>query len=169
MALLPEIDNRASVRSFTDEAVSEGQLTRILEAGRVAPSAKNRQAWRFVVIQKADMRRRVQEAAFGQEYVGQAPVVIALCTTNVEYKMPNGQLSYPVDLGIACSFMMLQAVHEDLGTCVVTTFEEQDVKSLLTVPYQMRVVMLLAVGHPAELPARSDRLPLDRVVSYDHW
>ncbi|MFO7780622.1 MAG: nitroreductase family protein [Spirochaetia bacterium] len=169
MALLPEIDNRASVRSFTDEAVSEGQLTRILEAGRVAPSAKNRQAWRFVVIQKADMRRRMQEAAFGQEYVGQAPVIIALCTTNVEYKMPNGQLSYPVDLGIACSFMMLQAAHEDLGTCVVTTFEERDVKSLLTVPYQMRVVMLLAVGHPAEPPARADRLPLDRVVSYDHW
>jgi nitroreductase len=169
MALLPEIDNRASVRSFTDEAVSEVQLTRILEAGRVAPSAKNRQAWRFVVIQKADMRRRMQEAAFGQEYVGQAPVVIALCTTNVEYKMPNGQLSYPVDLGIACSFMMLQAVHEDLGTCVVTTFEERDVKSLLTVPYQMRVVMLLAVGHPAESSVRSDRLPLDRVVSYDHW
>lgn len=169
MALLPEIDKRASVRSFTDEAVSEEELTRILEAGRIAPSAKNRQAWRFVVIQRPDMRQRVQEAAFGQEYVGQAPVIIALCTTNVEYKMPNGQLSYPVDLGIACSFMMLQAVHEDLGTCVVTTFEEQDVKSLLTVPYQMRVVMLLAVGHPADSTVRADRLPIDRVVSYDHW
>lgn len=169
MALLPEIDKRASVRSFTDEAVSEEELTRILEAGRIAPSAKNRQAWRFVVIQRPDMRQRVQEAAYGQEYVGQAPVIIALCTTNVEYKMPNGQLSYPVDLGIACSFMMLQAVHEDLGTCVVTTFEEQDVKSLLTVPYQMRVVMLLAVGHPADSTVRADRLPIDRVVSYDHW
>lgn len=169
MALLPEIDTRASVRSFTEEAVSEEQLTSILEAGRIAPSAKNRQAWRFVVIQKPDMRLQMQEAAFGQEYVGQAPVIIALCTTNVEYKMPNGQLSYPVDLGIACSFMMLQAVHENLGTCVVTTFEEQDVRSLLTVPYQMRVVMLLAVGHPAEPAARADRLPLSRVVSYDHW
>ncbi|MFP4374392.1 MAG: nitroreductase family protein [Spirochaetaceae bacterium] len=169
MALLPEIEKRASVRSFTDEAVSEQQLKRILEAGRLAPSAKNRQAWRFVVIQRPDLRQRVQEAAFGQEYVGQAPAIVALCTTNVEYKMPNGQLSYPVDLGIACSFMMLQASHEDLGTCVVTTFEERDVKSLLTVPYQMRVVMLLAVGHPAEPAARADRLPLDRVVSYDHW
>jgi len=169
MALLPEIEKRASVRSFTDEAVSEDTLERVLEAGRIAPSAKNRQAWRFIVIRKPEMRAKVQEAAFGQEYVGQAPVVIALCTTNVEYKMPNGQLSYPVDMGIACSFMMLQAVHEELGTCVVTTFEEEDVKALLTVPYQMRVVMLLALGHPAESVERSRRMSMSRVVSYDHW
>jgi len=169
MALLPEIEKRASVRSFTDEAVSEDTLERVLEAARIAPSAKNRQAWRFIVIRKPEMRAKVQEAAFGQEYVGQAPVVIALCTTNVEYKMPNGQLSYPVDMGIACSFMMLQAVHEELGTCVVTTFEEEDVKALLTVPYQMRVVMLLALGHPAESVERSRRMSMSRVVSYDHW
>ena len=169
MALLPEIEKRASVRSFTDEAVSEDTLDRVLEAGRIAPSAKNRQAWRFIVIRKPEMRTKVQEAAFGQEYVGQAPVIIALCTTNVEYKMPNGQLSYPVDMGIACSFMMLQAVHEDLGTCVVTTFEEEDVKALLTVPYQMRVVMLLALGHPAEPVERSRRMSMSRVVAYDHW
>ncbi|MFW6223887.1 MAG: nitroreductase family protein, partial [Spirochaetota bacterium] len=169
MGLLPEIEQRASVRNYTEEPVAPDALARILEAGRLAPSAKNRQSWRFVVVVDPDVRARIQDAAFGQDYVGTAPVVIALCTTNIEYKMPNGQLSYPVDLGIACSFMMLQASHEDLGTCVVTTFEERDVKSLLTVPYQMRVVMLLAVGHPAEPAARADRLPLDRVVSYDHW
>jgi nitroreductase len=167
--MLPEIEKRASVRSFTGDEVSQEQLNRILEAGRLAPSAKNRQAWRFVVIRKPDLRAKVQDAAFGQEYVGQAPVTVALCTTNVEYKMPNGQLSYPVDLGIACSFMMLQAVHEELGTCVVTTFREQDVKTLLTVPYAMHVVMLLVIGHPAEQPERPGRMPIDRIVSYDHW
>ena len=94
---------------------------------------------------------------------------MSLCTTNVEYRMPNGQLSYPIDMGIAASFMMVQAAHEDLGTCAVTTFNEQDVKSLLTVPYQMRVVLLLLVGHPAEGQAGEDRMAMDRVVSYDHW
>lgn len=169
MALLPEIERRASVRNFTDEPISKEQLDRVLEAGRLAPSAKNRQAWRFVVMEKPELRERVQEAAFGQEYVGQAPVIIALCTTNVEYKMPNGQLSYPVDLGIAGSFMMLQAVHEGLGTCPVTTFREQDVKTLLTVPYSMRIVMLLLLGHPAERPERARRMAMSRIVSYDHW
>ena len=169
MGLLPEIERRASVRSYTDEPVPEEALERILEAGRLAPSAKNRQSWRFVVVTDAGARERIEDAAFGQEYVGKAPVVIALCTTNIEYKMPNGQLSYPIDLSIAASFMMLQATHEELGSCVVTTFREADVKSVLTVPYSMRVVMLLTVGHTSGTPERLQRLPLDRIVSYNHW
>jgi nitroreductase len=169
MSVLPEIENWKSVRDFTDEAVSQEQLERVLEAGRLAPSAKNRQAWRFIVVQDRESREKIESACFGQEYVGKAPVIIALCTTNVEYKMPNGQLSYPIDLGIAGSFMMLQAGHEELGSCMITTFREDDVKSLLTVPYTMRVVMLLLVGHPADDSERASRLPLDRVVAYDHW
>lgn len=169
MGLLPEIERRASVRSYSQEPVSEEALSRILEAGRLAPSAKNRQSWRFVVITDQDVRSRIQDASFGQDYVGAAPVVIALCTTNIEYKMPNGQLSYPIDLSIAASFMMLQASHEDLGTCLVTTFREDDVKSILTVPYSMRVVLMMTVGHPREMPERLNRLPSDRIVSFNHW
>lgn len=169
MGLLPEIERRASVRSYTDEPVSEESLERILEAGRRAPSAKNRQSWRFVVVTDDDTRRRIEDAAFGQEYVGRAPVVIALCTTNIEYKMPNGQLSYPIDLSIAASFMMLQATHEELGSCLVTTFREDDVKNVLTVPYSMRVVLLLTVGHTAGSPEQLHRLPLERIISYNHW
>lgn len=169
MGLLPEIERRASVRSYTDEPVSDEALARVLEAGRLAPSAKNRQSWRFVVVTESQTRARIEDAAFGQDYVGSAPVVIALCTTNIEYKMPNGQLSYPIDIAIAGSFMMLQASHEGLGSCLVTTFREDDVKSILTVPYSMRVVMMLAVGHPAAEPDRLSRLPIDRIVSYNHW
>ena len=169
MGLLPEIEQRISIRDYTEEPVSRDALTRILEAGRLAPSAKNRQSWRFVAITDSETRSGLQDAAFGQEYVGKAPVVIALCTTNIEYKMPNGQLSYPIDLSFAASFMMLQASHEGLGSCLVTTFREDDVKSILTVPYSMRVVMLLAVGHPASVGERLQRLPLERIVSYNHW
>ena len=108
-------------------------------------------------------------AAFGLNDLGQAPVVVALCTTNIEYKMPNGQLSYPIDLSMAASFMMLQAAHEGLGTCVVTTFREQDVKSLLTVPYSMRVVMLLTIGHASGKSEPAGRLPVERIVSHNYW
>lgn len=169
MEILPEITRRVSVREYTDDPVSDEQLTRVLEAGRLAPSAKNRQSWRFVVIRDDQLRAKIQDAAFGQEYVGMAPAIIALCTTNIEYRMPNGQLSYPVDLTFAAGQMMLQAVHEGLGMCPVTTFREADVKSLLSVPYSMRVVLLLTLGHPAGEPEQTSRLPLSRVISYDHW
>ena len=169
MDLLPEIERRASVRQFKGDPLEDLQIKRILEAGRRAPSAKNRQPWRFIVVTDAERRKQIEEAAFGQDQVGQAPVIIAVCTTNIEYKMPNGHLSYPVDLSMAASFMMLQAVHEGLGVCLVTTFREEDVRVLLTVPYSMRIVMLLAIGIPAVEPQRTERLPLDRIVSYNHW
>jgi nitroreductase len=169
MDILPEILNRKSVRHFSAKAVGKETLRRILEAGVRAPSAKNRQEWRFIAVVKEDVRRRLQEAAFGQEHVGQAAAVIAACTTNIDYRMPNGQLSYPLDITFALSFMMLQAVHEGLGTCCVTTFDEQEAKEILTIPFSMRVVMLLLVGHPAGKTEPAGRKPFKRCVSYDHW
>lgn len=169
MELIPQIAEWASTRNFTSEEVDAEALTRILEAGRKAPSAKNRQPWRFIVVENESIRAQIEAAAFGQEHVGQAPVIIAACTTNVDYRMPNGQWSYPIDIAMAVSFMMLQAAREDLGACVVTTFDEQEIKEILTVPYSMRVVMLLLVGHPAEKPFPTQRKPLKRIVSYNHW
>jgi nitroreductase len=169
MALLPEIKERRSIKRFKPAPVEKSKLDQILEAGRLAPSAKNRQEWRFVVIQKDSLRQRIREAAFGDDKVGQAPVIIALCTTNIEYIMPNGQLSYPIDLAFAAAFMCLQAQAEGLGTCCHTTFDEQMVRDLITVPYSMRVVLLLLVGYPEEIPEGASRKPLRRIVAYDHW
>jgi nitroreductase len=171
MDVLPEILRRRSIRSFAAKPLEKEQVERILEAGRSAPSAKNRQEWRFVVVQKKETRERLQEAAFGQEHVGQAAAVIAVCTTNVDYRMPNGQLSFPVDLAIAASQMALQAVHEGLGTCFVTTFDEQEVRDILTAPFAIRVVLLLLVGHPRD-PAETEpgpRKPMKQVSSKEHW
>ncbi|MEA1911400.1 MAG: nitroreductase family protein, partial [Spirochaetota bacterium] len=94
---------------------------------------------------------------------------IAACTTNTEYKMPNGQASYPIDISMAISFMMIQARAEKLGACVVTTYNEADIKDILSVPYSMRVVMLLLIGHPDEDPILTKRKRKSRVVSHEHW
>jgi len=83
----PGIKGRKSIRKFTREPVPKEAMSRILEAGVSAPNAKNRQEWRFVVVQKDEIRRKIQDAAFGQEYIGQAPAIIAACTTNIDYRM----------------------------------------------------------------------------------
>ncbi len=169
MKLMPEIMNRQSADSFLDEPIPEESLNNILDAGRIAPSAKNRQPWRFIVLQDPDVRERIRESAYGDERFSQAPVAIAACTTNIGYRMPNGELSYPVDLTFALSFMMLQAEHEGLGSTIITTFHEEDVKKILTIPYSMKVVMMLLIGKTEKKVDRETRLPLDRVVSFNHW
>ena len=169
MDVMPEIVTRRSVRSFTSKPVDKDQVERILEAARLAPSAKNRQAWRFVVIQKKETRQKMMEAAFSQEYVGQAPVIVAVCTTNIDYRMPNGQLSYPIDLAFASAHIVLQAVHEGLGTCCITTFDEEEVRELLTVPFSMRVVLLILIGHTDAPPEQTPRKTLKQISSRDHW
>jgi nitroreductase len=169
MEVMPEILARRSVRSFTSQPIEKDQIERILEAARLAPSAKNRQEWRFVVIQKKETRQKMMEAAFNQEYVGQAPAIVAVCTTNIDYRMPNGQLSYPIDLAFAAAHIVLQAVHEGLGTCCITTFDEQEVRDLLTVPFSMRVILLILIGYPEGEAEQTPRKSLKQISSRDHW
>ena len=169
MARIPEIEQRQIIKQFSDTPVSEESLQNILEAGRRAPSAKNRQPWRFIVIDDPETRGKIQSAAFGQDHVGQAPIIIAGCTTNVDYRMPNGLMSYPIDIAVSVSFMIIQSQAEGLGSCVVTTFDEQEIKEVLTVPYSMRVVMLLLIGHPEGSSLPAPRKPLARIVSWNHW
>jgi nitroreductase len=169
MDLLKEIEQRQSIKDFLTKPIEDEKMDRILEAGRLAPSAKNRQPWRFIVITDETLRGKIQQAAFGQEYVGKAPAVIAASSTNIDYRMPNGQLSYPIDIAFAVSFMMLQAEHEELGSCVITTFDEPEVKELLTIPYSMKVVMLLLLGYPGSRPLKEMRKPIERICAYNHW
>lgn len=169
MQLLREIAERSSAVSFSDEPLEDDVIDRILDAGRRAPSAKNRQPWRFIVVKSPGIRSRLYSASYQQDHVGEAPVIIALCTTNVDYRMPNGHFSYPMDIAIAASFMMVQAEAERIGSCALGTYDEQQVKEILSVPYSMRVPLLLLLGRSSERREFRDRKPLDRIVSYDHW
>jgi len=169
MEVLKEIAEWVSISKFRGEEVPNESVDRVIAAARRAPSAKNRQPWHMVVIRKPDVRSKIYEAAYMQEHVGRAPVIIAACTTNIDYRMPNGQLAYPIDIGIALSFMMIQGRAEGLGAHVVTTFDEREVKELLTVPYQMRVVAILLLGFADEVPLQPERKSLNQLVSYDHW
>ena len=89
MKVIEAIAERRSIRSFSGQPVEEEKLLRVLEAGRLAPSARNMQDWKFVVVKDPGLRRRLAEAARNQEFVGQAPVVIvARCTS--DYVMTCG-------------------------------------------------------------------------------
>jgi len=171
MDVYTAIATRKSVRAFEDRDVPDQTLTRLLEAARLAPSASNRQEWRFVIVRDPDTRRRLAGAAAGQRFVAQAPVVIACCAETDGHLMPCGLASFPIDVAIAVDHLTLCAAAEGLGTCWIGAFDEAQVKALLGIPDRgVRVVALLPLGYPQNpAPVAKVRLPLEQIVKYERW
>ena len=170
MNVFEAIWKRSSVRNFLDKLIEEEVLMSVLEAGRVAPSAKNRQEWRFIVVKDSELRRRIGEAANGQSFVGEAPVVIVACAVTDGYVMSCGQPSYPIDVAIALDHISLAAVECGLGTCWIGAFNEAKVKDILGIPKDVRVVELMPIGYPAHQTIKEkNRLHISKIVQRDHW
>jgi len=169
MDVYEAIRSRRSIRAYQAKAIPEEVLRRVLEAARLAPSARNRQEWRFLVVREAGTRQALAKAAKNQEFVAQAPVCLAFCTTENDYVMTCGQQAGPIDTSIALAYVTLAAVAEGLGTCWLGAFDEPEVKTLLGVPGAARVVALSPLGFPAESPAARPRRAFGEVVRFERW
>ena len=169
MDVMDAIKERYSVRSYKKKEIEEEKLNRVLEAGRLAPSAKNLQEWRFVVVRDKEKIKKLMVSAKNQSFVGEAPVVIACCAVTDYYIMSCGQFAYPIDLAIAVDHITLSAVEEGLGTCWVGAFYEKEVKKILNIPQGIRVVVMLTLGYPDDFLPKKRRKPLSEIVMYDEW
>jgi len=168
MELMQAIRARRSIRNYLDSPVEEEKLLAVLEAGRLAPSARNMQDWRFIVVSDPATRQRLAEAARDQQFVAQAPLVIAACGTS-DLVMTCGQPAYAIDVAIALDHMTLAAASLGLGSCWIGAFYEDRVKQILAVPPEVRVVALLPLGYPADMPAPRPRKSLEDIAAREHW
>jgi len=169
MNVYEAIEKRRSVRAYKKKPVEQEKLDRILEAARLAPSASNRQEWRFVVVRNAELRQDLMIAAGRQAFVGEAPVVIACCAETDGHVMRCGQPCYPIDVAIAVDHLTLAAAEEGLGTCWIGAFNEVEAKGILGIPERVRIVQLLALGYPDAPSGPRTRKPLHEIVCYDKW
>ena len=161
---------RKSVRAWQDRDVPENLLSRILDAARLAPSARNLQEWRFIIVRDPKVREALTPAANNQAFVGQAPVVLACCADTNSHVMRCGQLCYPIDLACVIDHITLLATAEGLGTCWIGAFYEDQVRKILDVPEAIRIVALLPIGWPVDAaPAEKNRLPLSSLLHFDRW
>jgi len=134
MELMEVLRRRASIRSYEDRPVPEDKLIKVLEAARLAPSASNRQRWKFIVVKDKERRKALSRAAGGQPHLAEAPVVIVAVATMPEYIMRCGIPAYAVDLAIAVDHMTLAAADEGLGTCWIGAFSQDEARAVLGVP-----------------------------------
>lgn len=170
MNVMDAIKTRKSVRAYMDRPIEEEKLNDILEAGRLAPSASNRQEWRFVIVREMEKRENLAQVAGRQDFISEAPVVIVACAETDGHLMPCGQPSYPIDVAIALDHMTLAAVESGLGTCWIGDFDERKVKEILGIPEKIRVVELMPLGYPVDPSAKEKkRFPLSAIVKYEHW
>ncbi len=170
MDVLDAIKSRKSVRRYLDKSIEKEKLIAVLEAGRLAPSASNRQEWRFVIVRDRETRRKLAEAADEQAFVGEAPVVIVACAETDSHTMKCEQPCYPIDVAIALDHITLAAVELELGTCWIGAFDEERVKEILGIPEEIRVVELMPLGYPSDPSiVKKERLSLDTIVKYEHW
>ncbi len=163
------IRNRRSIRAYREDPVPEDKLRRVLEAARNAPSAKNRQEWRFIAVREAGLRKKLAEAACSQEFVGRAPVILVACATEDKDVMTCGQKTGSVDCSIALAYVTLAAVAEGLGTCWLGAFHADKVRKVLGIPASAAVVALAPLGYPAEQPPSRGRRSFEEVVSFEKW
>jgi len=150
--------------------VEEKKLLRVLEAGRLAPSAANRQPWHLIVVKKPEVRSMLRRS-YDKEWFADAPVIIVACAEpSKAWVRGDGEEYWKVDVAIAMQNMVLAAVEEGLGTCWIAAFDEGEAKKCLGIPADVRVVAMTPLGYPAEEKGEvSRRKPLEEIVHYDSW
>ena len=151
MEVLEAIKNRRSVRSYDTRPITPESYQRLQASLRYAPSACNFQPWRFILVEDAALREKVAQACKKQMWMAEAPVIVVACgfTRQAYQKMGGYGNSVDIDLGIALDHLSLAAVAEGLGTCWIGAFHEPQVKDLLSIPAEVKVVALMPVGYPA--------------------
>ena len=177
--MLELIKSRQSDRKYSDKPVEKEKLDRIIEAGRMAPSANNSQPWRFIVITESELLGKVAEAAsekiLGMNiFVAQAPVLIMVIrekpdfSTKVAGKIKKRDYSL-IDIGIASENMCLQARAEGIGSCMIGWFDESMLKKHFAIPKSKRVELIITLGYSLSEQREKRRKPAETTVSYNKY
>ena len=178
--LLNLIHHRQSQRSYTDQPVEKDKLERCIEAARLAPSACNAQPWKFIIIDDPELKNAVADLATEKftgmnHFTRQAPVHVAVVRESANFSSAFGQVvkdkEYPlIDIGIAVAHFCLQATAEGLSTCILGWFNEKKVKSLLHVPANKRLELLVLVGSAPDGKIRDKkRKATAAMLSYNRY
>ena len=168
MTLMETIRKRYSCRAYQEEAIEQEKMDTILEAARLAPSARNMQDWRFVVVTESGTKRRVAECTNRPDVFEKAGVIIIACS-NSDHVMRCGQAIGPIDVAIALEHISLQAADLGLGTCWIGSFDAGKVRQILSIPNDVAIIELMTVGYPTDSKPEPKREPIEKIVCYDTW
>jgi len=182
MDIFNAIKTRKSVRKYIEKPVEQEKLEQILTAAQLAPSWRNGQCWKFVVATDVEKKKSLIRctSVFNQSWMGKEYAVIVACGDPAQSGNRNQQQYYLVDVAIAMEHLVLAATALGLGTCWIGGFEENEIKELLNIPENFRVVAMTALGYPAQnegivgtitkqVVRSYNRKPLPEIYSMNGW
>ena len=168
MDVLEAIGNRRSVRSYRDQPIPDEEVLRALEAAIKAPSAGNVQPFKIVYVKEPAGRKKLAEAAWGQNFVAEAPVAIVFLVdigaSTGRYGSRGRDLYALLDVGAAVENLLLAAQANGLGTCWVGAFKEEEVAKALNAPPGLRPVTIVSLGYAANQPKKRMKKNLDQLL-----
>ena len=165
MSLLDVILSRRSIRNYKADEVPRETVERILEAGRAAPSADNEQPWHFIVVTEPEIKEKLSKGSWNSFIRDSAFTLVGCAYVGDAYSRKWST----VDTAIALQNMVIAAWSLGIASCWVGDFVEAEVKRMLHVPEDWRIISLISFGYPDETPSKPTRKPLKETVSYNEF
>ncbi|MBN2239550.1 MAG: nitroreductase family protein [Dehalococcoidales bacterium] len=183
MDIFQAIEERRSIRKYKPDPVDDATLEKVLDAARLAPSWKNSQCWRFIVVRDAGTKAAVADCMIGvksyenggKNALKQAPVMIVACAEHGKAGMNEGGFAtskgdwFMYDTALAMQNLVLAAHALGLGTVHLGLFDAEKVTEILGIPEGFSVVAITPLGYPDETPNPVPRKPLSEIVTWEKF
>lgn len=172
MNFLELAKQRCTTRGFTDKKINKDDLNQILSAGRVAPTACNKQPQRIIVVQQLDNILKVQKAY--QTFGSQCILIVCRDTRDALIRPFDQKCSGDLDIGIICDHMMLAARELNIGSVMVGLFDPRIIRKEFNIPEYIEPTVLLILGYPtnnflSSERHKTERKPLEDTVMYENY
>ena len=171
--ILDIIKSRRTIKNYLPKFVSWENVSKVLDAGRHAPSCGNLQNWKFIVVLEPDQKSELAEATYDQYNIAMAGVLMVICAEPEKaerYYGVRGERLYTVqNCAAAIQNMLLEAHSLGLGASWIGAFEEEKVKEICKIPDEIRPQAIIALGYPQNVPNKPPKYPLEVVVYFHKW
>jgi nitroreductase len=167
------IRERRSVRDYKPDPIPEGIVKEIIEAATHAPSSGNVQDWEFIVIKNLETKTKIAAAAWEQDFIARAPVVLVVCSdldrVSAAYGT-RGETLYSIqNTSAAIQNLLLAAWEKELGSCWVGAFNESTLRDILVLPTNIRPLAIITLGYPAGVSKKPRRRSVKEVLHMERW
>jgi len=166
MQVFDIIKQRRSVRFYTDKAINEDKLKKLVEAAIWAPSAGNIHAWNIVIIQRKEDIELVKAISPG--IAGNPKALMILCADRRKVYGKKGKVERDIlskmDIAIAAQNICLEATELGLGSCIIRLFNQEVVRGLLDLPENITPELVVSLGYPKSIPSPPSRRTVEATV-----